>query len=207
MDRIFLSNTSTPNYLTTLLGRSDDPTDLYPGNITIGEVLPNFENVTHMPKLPVVEVSVHEKDDQHWQILLDKNGITGPDGNVINITSIVDGGQQLNAVLDTGFSLSQVPRQLSDAIYGRIPGATFGAVGRGVGNTWKLPCNVEVNLTFTIGGVKYPIHPLDTSLDWSENGTDFCIGSVSAFFALARPSSNCRLSSSSPRLSVVTAMT
>ena len=180
LDRIFLSDTSTPNYLTTLLGRSDDPTDLYPGNITIGEVVPGFENVTHMPKIPVAEVSVHEKDDQHWQILLDKDGITGPDGKVINITSIVDGGQRLNAVLDTGFSLTQVPRQLSDAIYGRIPGATFGAVGRGVGDTWMFPCDVEVNLTFTIGGVKYPIHPLDTSLDWSENGTDFCIGSVSA---------------------------
>jgi len=182
LDRIFLSNTSTPNYLTTLLGRSDDPTDLYPGNITIGEVIPGFENVTNMPKIPVAEVSVHEKGDQHWQILLDKDGITGPDGKPINITSIVDGGHRLNAVLDTGFSLTQVPRQLSDAIYGRVPGATFGAVGRGVGETWKFPCDAEVNLTFTIGGVKYPIHPLDTSLDWSENGTDFCIGSVSTLF-------------------------
>jgi hypothetical protein len=182
LDRIFLSDTSTPNYLTTLLGRSDDPTDLYPGNITIGEVIPGFEDVTNMPKLPVAEVSIHEQGDQHWQILLDKDGITGPDGNVINITSIVDGGHRLNAVLDTGFSLTQVPRQLSDAIYGRIPGATFGDVGRGAGETWRFPCNVEVNLTFTIGGVKYPIHPLDTSLAWSDNGTDFCIGSVSPLF-------------------------
>lgn len=139
-----------------------------------------------MPKIPVAEVSVHEKGDQHWQILLDKDGITGPDGKPINITSIVDGGPRLNAVLDTGFSLTQVPRQLSDAIYGRVPNATFGAVGRGVGETWKFPCDAEVNLTFTIGGVKYPIHPLDTSLNWSENGTDFCIGSVSTLFFLLR---------------------
>lgn len=179
LDRIFLSNTSTPNYLTTLLGRSDDPTDLYPGDITIGELVPGFENVTEMPKLPVAEVSVREQGDQHWQILLDKNGIIGPDGQVINVTSIVDGGSQLNAVLDTGFSLPQVPRQVSDAIYGRIPGAAFGDVGRNAGETWYFPCDVEVNLTLVFGGVQYPVHPLDTSLTWNDNGTDFCIGSVS----------------------------
>ena len=190
LDRIFLSNTSTPNYLTTLLGRSDDPTDVYPGTITIGELIPGFEKVKDMPKLPVAQVPVREKNDQHWQVLLDQGGITGPDKKTINVTSIVDGGSRLNAVLDTGFSLSQVPRQLADAIYGRIPGATFGAVGRGVGETWRFPCDVEVNLTFSIGGVKYPIHPLDTSLDWSENGTDFCIGSVSP---IPHPSHTCNL--------------
>ncbi|KAF9793025.1 acid protease [Thelephora terrestris] len=177
LDRIFLSNTSTPNYLTVLLGRSDDPTDLFPGDITVGELVPGFENVTQFPKLPVTQVSVRNQADQHWQILIDKNGIIGPDGQVINVTSIVDGGPRLNAVLDTGFSLPQVPRQVSDAIYGRIPGATFGDVGRGAGQTWSIPCDAEVNLTFIIGGVQYPIHPLDTSLSWNANGTDFCIGS------------------------------
>ncbi|KAF9652956.1 acid protease [Thelephora ganbajun] len=177
LDRIFLSDTSTPNFLTVLLGRSHDPTDLYPGNITIGELIPGFENVTQMPKLPVAEVSLRAQNDQHWQILLDQDGITGPDSKVINVTSIVDGGKRLNAVLDTGFTLTQVPRQIADAIYGRVPGATFGAVGRGVGETWKVPCDAEVNLTFSIGGVIYPIHPLDISLDWSENGTQLCIGS------------------------------
>jgi hypothetical protein len=179
LDRIFLNDTSTPNYITTLLGRSDDPTDPYPGDITIGELVPGFENVTGMPKLPVAQVSLREKGDQHWQVILDPDGITGPDGKTINATSIVDGGDQLNVVLDTGFSLTQVPRQIADAIYGRIPNATFGTVGRGVGDTWRFACDVEVNLTLSIGGVKYPIHPLDTSLDWNENGTDFCIGSVS----------------------------
>ena len=209
LDRIFLSNTSTPNYLTTLLGRSDDPTDIYPGDITIGELVPGFENVTTMPKLPVARVSLREKVDQHWQVLLDKDGITGPDGKIINATSIVDGGKRLNVVLDTGFSLSQVPRQIADSIYGRIPGATFGSVGRGVGETWKFPCDVEVNLTFSIGGVKYPIHPLDTSLDWSENGTTFCIGSVSALlrFCMHASSPNCPVCSSSPGLSTMTTTT
>lgn len=187
LDRIFLSDTSTPNYLTTLLGRSNDPTDLYPGNITVGEVVPGFQNVTQMPKLPVAEVSVREQGDQHWQIFLDKDGITGPDGKLINVTSIVDGGPRLNAVLDTGFSLTQVPRQLADAIYGKIPGATFGEAGRGAGQTWMFPCEVEVNITFRIGGVSYPIHPLDASLKWSANGTEFCIGSVSVFPSLPPP--------------------
>lgn len=187
LDRIFLSNTSTPNYLTTLLGRSDDPTDLYPGNITIGELVSGFENVTNMPKLPVAEVSIREHGDQHWQVLLDKNGIIGPDGKHINTTSIVDGGHRLNAVLDTGFSLSQVPRQVADVIYGRIPNATFGTVGRGVGDAWVFPCNIEINVTVLIGGVKYPIHPLDTSLEIDGDGTTSCVGSVGVLLSSCAP--------------------
>lgn len=201
LDRIFLTDTSTPNYLTTLLGRSDDPTDLFPGDITVGELVPGFENITQMPKLPVAQVSIRDTGDQHWQILLDKNGIIGPDGKVINVTSIVDGGPRLNAVLDTGFTLPQVPRQVSDAIYGRIPGAVFGDAGNGAGQTWMFPCDVEVNLTFSIGGVNIPIHPLDTSLLWNQNGTQFCIGSVSAPPSLRAPiSSNCTIFSSNPGL-------
>ena len=52
-------------------------------------------------------------DDQHLQILLDPDGIIGPDGLPIPITSSVQqtkDKKQLTAVLDSGFSLPQLPQ-------------------------------------------------------------------------------------------------
>lgn len=110
LDRIFRQNASTPNYLTIYLGRSDDPTDPFPGDLTIGQPVPGFENVTSMPHLPVFDVG----DDlgQHWQTLLDENGIIGPDGNPVQVTSHVKNGgkNRLNTIFDSGFSLPQVPK-------------------------------------------------------------------------------------------------
>jgi hypothetical protein len=57
-------------------------------------------------------------------------------------------------------------------------------VSSGVGEVWTIPCDAEVNITIKIGGVTFPIHPLDTSLYWVENGEQICIGSVSASYGL-----------------------
>ena len=113
LDRIFRQNASTPNILTIYLGRSDDPTDPFPGDLTIGEPIPGFENVTSMPKLDVTDVK--GGSGQHWQALLDVNGTRGPDGEPIRLTSRVKGGnkEQLHVVFDSGFSLPQVPKYVS----------------------------------------------------------------------------------------------
>jgi len=88
-------------------------------------------------------------------------------------------GEQLTAVFDTGFTLPQVPKSVSDAVYGRIPGAQY--VNRSdVGAIWELPCDKEVNMTFIFSGQKIPIHPLDSSLDLnltSTSGERVCLGS------------------------------
>lgn len=112
LDRIFRSNMSTPNFITILLGRSEDPTDPWPGDVTIGEILNDFENVTSQPKLAVTEVKTG--NGQHWQALLDPNGVIGPDGQPIKVSSKVKNSDKtrLNAVFDTGFSLSQVPKSV-----------------------------------------------------------------------------------------------
>ncbi|KAG5644774.1 hypothetical protein DXG03_007682 [Asterophora parasitica] len=115
IDRIFLQNQSMPTYITVLLGRSEDPTDFYSGSLTIGEVLNDFEDVLKQPKLPVVYVP-HERSDQHFQVLLDENGLIGPDGKPIPIISEVESAsnrKQATVVLDTGFSLPQVPKRKS----------------------------------------------------------------------------------------------
>ena len=110
LDNIFLHNTSTPNFISIILGRSDDPDDLYPGDLTIGEVLSPYENITSQPKLDVFDVK--DSGGQHWQALIDVNGILGPDGLPVNATSHVKGSdkRRLNAIFDTGFTLSQVPQ-------------------------------------------------------------------------------------------------
>lgn len=110
LDRIFRQNTSTPNYLTIYLGRSDDPSNRFPGEITIGQPIQGYENVTSEPKLPVFDVN--DGLGQHWQTLLDADGIIGPDGQPVQVASHVKNGgtNRLNVIFDTGFSLPQVPK-------------------------------------------------------------------------------------------------
>ena len=80
-----------------------------------------------MPKLEVDKVHKLTDADQHWQAYTDANGIIGPDGQPISVKSIVPSAPkgQLVAVFDSGYTLPQVPRTLSDAIYGRVQGAAY----------------------------------------------------------------------------------
>ncbi|TFK70924.1 acid protease [Pluteus cervinus] len=192
LDRIFLQNTTTPNFITVLLGRKQDPSDTYSGTITVGEVLSDFNAVTNQPKLLVTDVPIRDAGDQHFQILLDDDGLIGPDGNVIQLQTVVAGTQdkkQTTAVVDTGFSLPQLPKVAADAIYSQIPGAEFTTLNN-IGGVWIVPCQKEVNITFKFGGIKYPIHPLDTTLDpqlvglskvRNSAGDPCCIGTFQPF--------------------------
>ncbi|KAJ6584096.1 aspartic peptidase A1 [Mycena vulgaris] len=172
LNRIFSQNKATSNYITFLLDRKNDPGETLTGQFTIGETVKGFENITSQAKLNC-------RDQQHWQALTDKDkSVTGPDGNVISIDSIVpkapDG--QLVAVFDSGFTFSQVPRDMSDAIYGRVQGAVYDSTNE----WWTVPCGQMINVTFSFGGVLFPIHPLDVVDDnfkiLDKNGNHVCIG-------------------------------
>jgi hypothetical protein len=92
-----------------------DPTDFFTGDFTVGEILTNFTDVSTQPKLPVTNVAISNQGNQHFQVLLDANGFIGPDGNAIPVTSEVSSTsnrKQATVVVDTGFSLPQVPRQV-----------------------------------------------------------------------------------------------
>ena len=113
LDNIFRQNQSTPNYVTFLLNRSND-TRTYPGAMTISSVLPQYSNLTSQPKVPVSVLQSINSDDQHWSVILDKNGVIGPDGHMIPLTSNATGAPthdstQMVAIFDTGFTLPQVP--------------------------------------------------------------------------------------------------
>lgn len=114
MDRIFSQNTSIPNFISVLLSRPNDTHEAYQGEMTISEVLPLFQNITSQPKVPVSVLQSKISSDQHFSILLDSNGIIGPDGNAIKTTSNASyapshDSSQLQVVFDTGFSLPQLP--------------------------------------------------------------------------------------------------
>ncbi|ESK90521.1 aspartic peptidase a1 [Moniliophthora roreri MCA 2997] len=193
LDSIFMQNTSTPNYLAIQLGRLEDPSDAFPGDISIGETLPELSAVTSQPKLPVTIVPLRKKGNQHFQILLDADGIIGPDNKSVVFTSAVSGTKnpkQATALVDTGFSLTQVPPTVAEDFYGRLTGAQLVNISSVGGPAWIVPCNQEVNLTFAIGGQRYPIHPLDATLDpkilnispiQNSNGDNCCIGMFQPF--------------------------
>ncbi|PBK97381.1 acid protease [Armillaria gallica] len=191
LDRIFLQNTSTPNYYTVLLGRTQDPTDVFPGEISIGELLDGYSDVESQPKLEVTVVPDVDSIQQHFQILLDEDGIIGPDGKPIPITTAVEqtsNSKQATAILDTGFALSQVPKSVADAIYSGFSGAEYLNI-TGIGEVWIVPCDEEVNVTFKFSGNSYHVHPLDATMDPSlinmdltdSTGRPYCVGSFQPF--------------------------
>ncbi|KAF7314599.1 Peptidase A1 domain-containing protein [Mycena kentingensis (nom. inval.)] len=172
LDNIFIQNTQTPNYITCLLGRLSDPDGAYPGQLTIGEILPvtngtNLTAIVDQPKLAVTEVSLSNSANQHFQILLDPLGFIGPDGNPIKIATQVSATtdkKQATVVVDTGFSLPQVPDFVAKAIYGGFDGAEL-VNDPSIGEIWILPCTQEVNVTLKFGGKSFAMHPLDVSAD------------------------------------------
>jgi hypothetical protein len=119
--------------------------------------LPGYEAVLQQPKLNVTTPAVA----QHWQTLLDVGGllVNGQSVPLPNTTvASTANPAQLTVVYDNGFPLPQLPRQMVDAIYAHVPGATYNATS----NLYTLPCTAELNVTFKFGGVSYPVHPLDT---------------------------------------------
>lgn len=113
LDRIFRQDPNTPNTLTVLLSRSYNPTEQYSGEITVSEILPGMQNISDQPKLTVRTVPSSRSGGQHWQVLLDPNGIIAPDGQPIALSSKVSStmnSSSLTVMFDTGFSLNQVPK-------------------------------------------------------------------------------------------------
>ncbi len=81
--------------------------------MTIGEILPQFSNISIEPKVPLSMGRLSY--DQRQLVVLDANGIIGPDGKTINTTSYATDApthdaNKLVATFDTGFTLPQVPR-------------------------------------------------------------------------------------------------
>ncbi|KZT52462.1 acid protease [Calocera cornea HHB12733] len=190
LDRIFQQNTSTPNYMSFTLARDTDTADTNSvaiGNFTLSELIPGLENITSMPKLPVLTAPESESSLQHWTITLD--AIMANGAPLTLPTSVVTGtpAGKMVAVLDSGFTFPQVPPMVAQAFYGSIPGAEL-SNSSGL-TAWTFPCTAQVNASFMFGGMNYPIHPLDLSFDPTIVGMSLsnntCIGAFQPIEAAA----------------------
>jgi hypothetical protein len=124
LDRIFLQNLTTPNILTIFLSRSESSFEQYPGEITVSDIIPGMENITNQPQLPVTTNPSSRSGNQHWQVLLDPDGIIGPDGQPIasqTTVSSTKNASQLTAIFDTDFTFNQVPRYATLAVLRNEP--------------------------------------------------------------------------------------
>ena len=181
LNRIFSQNTTSSNYLSIMLDRKSRVNQTFTGQLTISETVSGYEKILDMPKLQVNEVHKLTDEDQHWQTITDQFGVIGPDGQPIKVKSIVPSApkNKLVAVFDSGYTLPQVPRAMSDAIYGRVQGAEY---NEQLGS-WIVPCAQYLNISFMFGGNEYPIHPLDvSSSDFNvvdSKGNPACLGAVS----------------------------
>ncbi|TDL23417.1 acid protease [Rickenella mellea] len=181
LDRIFQQNMTTPNFLSVLLDRAaddaagtSDPLD-HAGQLTVGEIISGLEAINNQPKLAALKDSGTGKPE-HWQTSLDPDGVIGPDGQPIVVFSAVPSNKNsslLQIMFDTGFTYPQVPKEVADGIYGRVPGSEF--VPQGDIGYWRYPCNYELNISFKLGGVSYPIHPLDLGMPESSSDSKNCM--------------------------------
>ncbi|KIM80490.1 hypothetical protein PILCRDRAFT_822588 [Piloderma croceum F 1598] len=186
VDRIFNQNHSSSNFISVLLGRSDDPDNPWPGDITVGTVMEGYEEILNQPKL---DVATAKNGNQHWSVVIDPDGIIGPNGEAVPVQTTVSSTKnstQLTGFFDTGFTLPQVPANVAQFIYSQIEGATL-VNDSSIGPIWTMGCDKEVNISIKAGGQNYPMHPLDTTMSYSNLGIsgDGCVGTFQPIGASA----------------------
>lgn len=138
----FAKDPSIPNNFDVQLGRvtTDTPDGGADGAFYVSRHAPGFELVETMPKLLSLNVA-------HWSVLMAGLKVNGKP--IALQPSRVQGMPNgfLVAILDTGFSLPGVPRDILDAIYGNIHGAAYDEDL----DTYIVPCMTSPNVTFTLG--------------------------------------------------------
>lgn len=139
---LFAQNASLPNNFDLQLGRTNMLNETSTGTFIIGGHSSQFGDVTDAPKLPRV-------GNARWTVALDKMKINGEafSFNKSSVSSVPEGS--LVALLDSGFSIPQLPPAAVDAIYTSIPGAVFWQTG----NSYIVPCNSTAMVSFVLGYV------------------------------------------------------
>lgn len=139
-----------PSYDIALNRALDIEEDDMEGTFIIGYHDPQYSQIVQAPQVPRVV-------DSEWAGHIDGMQVNGqgvrfPESVVANTSS-----GRLVGLFDSGTSLVLVPAALSDAVYGQIEGSIK------VNKTWYIPCYSSANVSFSIGGQDFPMHPLDIS--------------------------------------------
>lgn len=139
---IFAANPALPNFFDLRLGRADTIAGTQgKGDFYIAEHSPDYAQIADAPKLARTGSTLH------WDVVLDGMSINGKPFvfNKSNVDGVPAG--KAVAVLDSGFSIPGLPTPVVDAIYNEVPGAAY-VESQGL---YLLPCDSNVNLTFTFG--------------------------------------------------------
>ncbi|GJE99241.1 acid protease [Phanerochaete sordida] len=150
MANLFAQNSSLQPSYDLLLNRVVDLEGGANGAFVVGYHDPAYAAVARAPQIPRVV-------DHQWAGYLDGMKVNGqdiplPPSAIANTTE-----GKLVALFDSGTSDLVIPGDLADAIYGTINGSIK------VNDTWFAPCYDSANISFTIGNLDYPLHPLDLS--------------------------------------------
>ncbi|KAH9179621.1 acid protease [Lactarius sanguifluus] len=178
---LFSDNPREPNFVAFSLQRSTDPTDDTEGTFLIGELDPDYTAVNESSPIPTFPIT----SPRRWTVLIEAILV----GNsVIPMTTTVPNAPSNRAValLDSGTSYSYASPEVSNAIYGNIPGAQLDPqIG-----LWSVPCNVEIDAAIQINGQVFPIHPIDL-VPKSTNNPGTCVGSfISQDMSAVAPAAN-----------------
>lgn len=141
INNIFSQNTSTPNFISVLLGRGDDLDGVTDGTFTVSEVIPGLENITSTPKLARQGPGIGR-----WTVLLDSFSVNGKEIPLNSSVAGMPSGKSL-AQLDTGATDAAIPPFMVTAIYSSMPGAIFSEAD----DFWIVPCNSTADVRFTFG--------------------------------------------------------
>ncbi|KAH9893132.1 aspartic peptidase domain-containing protein [Epithele typhae] len=170
---LFALDPTTPNFFDVQLARamSPDSNNVAEGVFLISEHDDAFQNITSAPML-------RSLTSQHWSLAMDSMTANGTPFafNASRVPGVPTG--KVAAVLDTGFSLPQIPIAAVNAIYESVPGAVYSEP------YWVVPCDAAPTVVFTFGGQDIPVHPLDLTftqvLTLPSGNTTGCLGSFQA---------------------------
>ncbi|KAJ7694404.1 aspartic peptidase domain-containing protein [Mycena rosella] len=172
----FLSNVMDPeqdNFFALSLSRTDDLEGSADASFTINELDEKYDGITDAPKIPLFP-----GDNGRWSIVVDALTVDGKDIPLVSTVPNAPNGS-LVVLMDTGTPTATLPADLLYALYSHIPGAS---VSVDDDLMWfAVPCNTSAIITVFIGGLPYPIHPLDlaeiqTGVDTNGNNFDALFG-------------------------------
>ncbi|OSX58790.1 hypothetical protein POSPLADRAFT_1035894 [Postia placenta MAD-698-R-SB12] len=181
---VFNQTGPSSSYMTFLLSRSEAGVT-EGGLMTLGELAANYTEITRSPKLPVVH-------DGRWITWMDGIYVNGKlySGHSVsqNATGYVakPTGNQTSALLDSGTSAGKIfarseSKEVNALISFRTPLDIPGAVWNDSQNTYTLPCHSKINISMSLGGLTYPMDPIDaTQITVNSDGSFYCSGAFAA---------------------------
>lgn len=164
VENIFAQNPNLTPQFTMLMTRNDGEVRSSGGVFTMGDPISEYAGITSQPVLPIVNTTLGR---YYWTVYLDGIKVNG---NWHNSSTV--NGTRLTAVLDSGTPTTSISPELVEFIYGADAEITSNGLAA------VVSCETMLNVSFVIGGVEYPVNPLDSVIPTGHyyNNTVACTG-------------------------------